>query len=82
MKDVEYSMTSNSVLVVDRVVVPQSLRVEVMVALHHSNSGVRTMQARTREALFWPGMGKDIERTCKECKMCLTIAPSQLASPA
>ena len=56
VKDAEYSVAGNSVLMVDKVVILKTLRAEV--ALHHCHSGGRGIQARVREALFWPGLAR------------------------
>ena len=52
VKDTEYSVAGNLVLVANRVVIQKTLMVEVLVALCHSHSGMRVMQARAREALY------------------------------
>lgn len=44
----------------DRVVVPPSLRPQVMQHLHAAHQGISTMEQRARMIVYWPGKSKDI----------------------
>ena len=46
----------NSILFSNRVVTPTLLRDEVLETLHRGHSGVKGMEERAKETLFWPGM--------------------------
>ena len=81
VKDADYTVMGHTVLINGKAIVPAALRSEMLAALHRSHSGVTFMQARAREALFWPGMNSDIQRTRDECETCRQIAPSQAATP-
>ena len=81
IKDADYTVVGDMGLVNGRVVVPEALRSEMLAALHRSHGGMVGMQARAREALFWPGMTNDIQRTRDECGTCCRITPSQAATP-
>ena len=80
-KGAEYSTINNSVLVDQRLVMPRALRLEALALLHSGHGGVRGMEARAREAMFWPGMTTDIQRLHDDCQTCRSIAPSQPAQP-
>ena len=64
-----------------RVVVPESLREEVLKGLHAAHQGVVSMSNRAQQAVFWPGIFKDLEVTRAKCRECCTKAPSQPALP-
>ena len=81
VKDMDYTVVADTVLVNGRVVVPEALRSKMLAAIHRSHGSVVGMQARAREALFWPGMNNNIERTRDNCGTCRRIAPSQVATP-
>lgn len=65
----------------DRVVVPPSLRREVLECLHSAHQGISNMGSRAREIIFWPGYTNDIERLRHSCSSCNRCAPSQAATP-
>ena len=70
------------VMMGERIVIPPSLRPEVLDHLHGAHHGVSQMTARARASLFWPGITSDIARTRDNCRTCDTIAPSQLQTDA
>ena len=61
----------------DRIVMPRSLRKQVLQLLHAGHQGVTSMQARARGVVFWPGISSDIDTTRQLCSTCNRIAPSQ-----
>ena len=65
----------------ERVVIPASLRSEVLEALHSSNGGVSSMTSRASSSVWWPGITADIERVRQNCSSCDRVAPSQPAAP-
>ena len=56
VKDGDYSVVGEVVVVNNRVVIPKSLRQEVLKAMHVGHCGVSGMGSRAREVLFWPRM--------------------------
>ena len=58
----------------ERVLVPQSLRREMMQAIHATHSGIEGCLKRSRECLFWPGMTSDIKNLISSCEVCLTYS--------
>ena len=69
------------ILFSDRVVIPSSLRGEVLQTLHSAHQGVTSMESRARAIVFWPGMTKDIQSARERCTACNRNAPSQAALP-
>ena len=65
----EYYTLNHSVLMNQRLVIPRALRLEALALLHSCHSGVRGI-----EAMFWPGMTTDIQRTHDDCESCRTTA--------
>ena len=61
----------------NRVVIPQSLRKQVLAAIHSAHQGVSNMIARSEASVFWPGITVDIRRLRERCEQCHRIAPSQ-----
>ena len=65
----------------DRIVVPPSLRPQVLRHLHAAHQGTSTMEHRARMIVYWPGMTKDIRITRDRCTDCNRNAPSQTSTP-
>ena len=64
-----------------RIVIPPSLRQQVLVALHRAHQGTTGMGLRAQESIWWPGYTNDLNRTRQNCSTCITNAPSQSALP-
>ena len=75
-------ITDGVIIYNDRVVVPSSLRPNVLDALHAAHQGVSSMGLRARTIVFWPGMTHDIEQRRQSCSECIRNAPSQPALPS
>ena len=65
------------VMMGERIVIPPSLRHEVLVHLHGAHQGVSQMTGRAQTSFFWPGINTDIAKTRDNCRTCDTVAPSQ-----
>jgi hypothetical protein len=65
----------------DRVIIPPSLRYQVLQHLHAAHQGTSAMEQRARAIAYWPGMSKDIRNTRDSCADCIRNAPSQAATP-
>ena len=77
----DLTVQSPVVLYKERVVIPRSLRPEVLETLHSGNGGVTSMTARAGVSVWWPGITADIEKQRQNCSSCDRVAPSQPAAP-
>lgn len=77
----QLSTTDGVVMYRDRVVVPPSLRDEVLSALHAAHQGVTSMTARANMSVFWPGISIHIARMRERCEDCNRMAPSHPSAP-
>lgn len=64
----------------DRIIIPQSLRQEVLKAIHTGHQGETKCLLLARESVFWPGITKDIKEMVQQCNVCSKhqAAPSKL----
>ena len=69
------------VIFVRRIVVPTSLRVDVLHALHRAHQGSSSMALRAGDTVWWPGISADLTRVRESCNSCLRNAPSLPALP-
>ena len=77
----DLSVCDGLILFKTRVLIPRSLRHELLECLHSAHQGVQGMKSRAAECIFWPGINRAIEDTRARCKPCNTITPSHPAEP-
>ncbi|XP_018400329.1 PREDICTED: uncharacterized protein K02A2.6-like [Cyphomyrmex costatus] len=56
------------------IVIPTTLRKEVLQELHAGHFGMTKMKGLARSHCWWPGITRDIETVVKECVECNTVA--------
>ena len=72
----------NGVLMLsDRIVIPTSLRPDILNLLHAAHQGIDRMKARAGDAVFWPGIVGDISRIRWACTDCHRMAKSHPQAP-
>ena len=59
-----------------RIVILQCLRKKIIENLHAANQGATAMLSRDRQAVYWPGMVRDITNHVNHCQECRFNAPS------
>ena len=75
------STVDGVILYKDRVLIPPSLRPNVLSTLHAAHQGTSTMLARAESSVFWPGITCDIQQTRSRCNQCHQNAPSNPSAP-
>ena len=75
------STVDGVILYNDRVLIPSSLRPNVLSTLHAAHQGTSTMISRAESSVFWPGITHDITRTRDNCNSCSRNAPSNPSAP-
>ena len=63
-------MGSGLLLFDSRIFIPSSLRLEMLTRLHDGHQGITHTKARARQAIWWPGIGRQIEETTASCTIC------------
>ena len=64
-----------------RILIPPSLRAEVLEGLHAAHQGVTGMSAHAKQRFFWPGLDAAIRLKRAQCTDCNNHAPSQSKEP-
>ena len=67
----ELSLADGVLIKVDRVVVPSSVRVDMLKRIHEGHIGIENSKARAREVMYWPRMNAKIEDYISKCSVCL-----------
>ena len=65
----------------EKLVIPASMRSEMLIKLHESHLGMEKCKARARSIMYWPGMGRDIEETISRCLTCAKYKPANPREP-
>ena len=64
----ELSINSDLILKGDRIVVPQSMRKEMLPILHIGHPGITKVKTRARSTLYWPGMNNQLDNLSRTCQ--------------
>ena len=64
-----------------RMLVPRSLRRQVLDVLHKAHQGVVGMKALARQRFWWPGMDAEVDQRRAQCHHCNEMAPSNHREP-
>ncbi|KAK3103001.1 hypothetical protein FSP39_015684 [Pinctada imbricata] len=64
-----------------RLIVPESLREEILDQLHCGHTGTEKIKGRARELIFWPGINADIDKKVAECRVCNKYKRKQTKQP-
>ena len=57
----------------DRVIVPRSLRPNILKLIHEGHLGMEKCKLRARQSFFWPGLNNDVENVVRRCDACQRI---------
>ena len=50
-----------------RIFIPQSMRKEILDKIHAGHQGITKCRERAKQAVWWPGVGKEIEDKVMKC---------------
>ncbi|UYV76882.1 K02A2.6-like, partial [Cordylochernes scorpioides] len=60
-----------------RLVVPASMKLEILDKLHAGHFGITKTRLRARETVWWPGISEEIAETVRKCSVCIQEAVSK-----
>ncbi|KAJ8416486.1 hypothetical protein AAFF_G00357740 [Aldrovandia affinis] len=63
------------------IVVPKSLRAEVLQRLHTAHQGIQRSLAHARAIMYWPGLSNDVRAMVDSCSSCQEQLPSNQREP-
>ena len=64
-----------------KIVIPKSLRAEMLKQVHTGHLGVTKTLERAKDNIFWPGMTKETQDYVLHCEVCLTHRDSNAKEP-
>lgn len=65
----------------ERIVIPRSLRKELLNILHSAHTGIVRTKQRARVMIYWPGLNQQIEEITSKCEACLQQRSKQQKEP-
>jgi len=63
------------------IVIPASLKKDMLDKLHESHMGIVKTKQRARDIMYWPGINHDIENMISSCATCLTYQRQNQREP-
>lgn len=66
----ELSLLDNLLVMGNRIVIPSSLRPDILNKLHEGHQGITKCSQMARDSVWWPGIGSDIEELIGKCHYC------------
>ena len=75
------SVIDGILVYLDRIVIPITMREEVLNKLHAGHSGMVACKRLASTSLWWPSIGSDIENHCRMCAVCEENMPAKSFEP-
>ncbi|XP_042345404.1 uncharacterized protein K02A2.6-like [Plectropomus leopardus] len=75
------STSKGLVLYGDRIVVPHSMRGDILHCLHDGHQGITKCRERARTSVWWPGLESEIQELVTKCPECMQTRPTQRKEP-
>ncbi|UYV76881.1 LAMA2 [Cordylochernes scorpioides] len=60
-----------------RLVIPASMKLEILDKLHAGHFGITKTRLRARETVWWPGISEEIAEAVRKCSVCIQEAVSK-----
>ena len=64
-----------------RIVIPATLRAQVLDLAHEGHQGIVRTKQRLRSKVWWPGIDADAEQRVKSCHACQVVSPGNPPEP-
>uniref|UniRef100_A0A8C6PJV3 Gypsy retrotransposon integrase-like protein 1 n=1 Tax=Nothobranchius furzeri TaxID=105023 RepID=A0A8C6PJV3_NOTFU len=77
----ELSVVDDVVFKGSKIVIPKSLRREMLKKIHAGHLDMEKCKRRAREVMYWPRINQDVTNEVSSCSTCLTYQASNPAEP-
>lgn len=77
----EISLEEGILLKSRRIIIPSSMKKEILQKLHEPHLGIEKTKLRARTSVFWININRDIEEITKTCHVCQSHQPTQQKEP-
>ncbi|KAL7880825.1 hypothetical protein SRHO_G00030790 [Serrasalmus rhombeus] len=66
----EFTVQNGVLLRGERIVIPVSLRVDIINKLHEGHLGLTKCRERAKQSVWWPGLSKELQQLIENCDTC------------
>ena len=73
--------TDGLLLYCDRLVIPATMRLDILERIHEGHWGITKCRERAAQAVWWPNMSSDISDRVSKCPECITKQSRQTKQP-
>ena len=77
----ELSVADDVIYKGSKIVIPKSMRKQVLIKIHEGHMGIDKCKKRGREVLYWPRISLDIEQMVQNCSACLKYSAKKPREP-
>jgi len=77
----ELSVVKGIIYKGSKIVIPKSLRGDMLKKIHAGNLGIEKCKKRGREVMYWPRINQDVTNEMSNCSICLIYQASNPAEP-
>ena len=76
-----HHLPQHKIIYRNRLVIPPVLQSEVLERIHDGHQGIPKCRKRANMSVWWPGIGRDIQKKVSMCDFCLENLPTQRKEP-
>ena len=66
----ELTVVQNILLKGTRIVIPSSMRLEILDKIHEGHQGIAKCRERAKSSMWWPGLSREIQDLVQQCRTC------------
>ena len=66
----ELTVVQNILLKGTRIVIPSSMRLEILDKIHEGHQGIVKCRERAKSSVWWPGLSREIQDLVQQCRTC------------
>jgi Integrase zinc binding domain len=66
----ELSVNQGILIKGDSIVIPGSLRADIVSKIHEGHIDINTCRERAKQSVWWPGISSEIQRIVSSCNHC------------
>ena len=70
-----FSVVDDLLLCDERIVIPRSMRLDILNCIHTGHLGITECRARAQASVRWPGLSIQIENMVTNCSTCAKVRP-------
>lgn len=67
----EISQVHGLLLKGSRIIIPSSMRLEMLDCIHSAHQGITKCRQRAKTSVWWPGLSKQVEDMVRSCRKCI-----------